>query len=281
MRHPCFVYGTIPLSHRKGELRRSRWSSSQAAPVSTRFWRPGATAAAGRFQCRGATFMPLPAAQPDMCFSASASFAAGAFLLGIGTLTRKAARTPNERPFAAIPLLFALQQFIEGAVWLTFSHDAPLTNEVMTYAFSFFSLLLWPVFVPAAVLLIEPPGWRRQGLRVFVAACAIASGSLLYTMTGYGIVSRVTGQPIDYVIPHFFPVATMLLYLLSTSASELLSTYGEVKIFRLLVMFSFGAAYVVYTHWFISVWCCFAAALSAVVLPHFSAVPMLAKQVRA
>jgi hypothetical protein len=77
-----------------------------------------------------------------MCFSASASFAAGAFLLGIGTLTWKAARALHERACAAIPLLFALLQFIKGVIWLTFIHNAPRTNEVMTYSFSFFSLLL-------------------------------------------------------------------------------------------------------------------------------------------
>jgi hypothetical protein len=46
-----------------------------------------------------------------MCFSATASFSAGAFLLGLGSLTLKSARSPRERMFAAIPLLFAIQQF--------------------------------------------------------------------------------------------------------------------------------------------------------------------------
>lgn len=169
-------------------------------------------------------------------------------MLGIGRLTWKGVRVPNERAFATISSLFALQQFIEGGIWLTLSSDAPLTNEVMTYSFSFFSLLLWPVSWPVAVLLIEPQGWRRQSLGVFVTAGAIASGLLLYTMAGCGVVSRVTGHHIDYVMPHFFHLATMMLYLLSTGVSELLSTYVKVKIkiFGLLVLLSFGAAYVAY-----------------------------------
>jgi hypothetical protein len=40
--------------------------------------------------------MPLPAAQANVCCSASASFAAGAFLLRIGRLTWKVASAPNE-----------------------------------------------------------------------------------------------------------------------------------------------------------------------------------------
>lgn len=49
------------------------------------------------------------------------------FLLG-GTFTLRWARTLRERPFAAIPLLFAIQQIVEGVIWLTFSRDAPLLN---------------------------------------------------------------------------------------------------------------------------------------------------------
>ncbi len=75
-----------------------------------------------------------------MCFSATASFSAGAVLLGLGTLTLKSTRHRNELPFAAI------QQLSEGVIWLTFSHEAPLLNTVMTYVYSFFSHALWPVY---------------------------------------------------------------------------------------------------------------------------------------
>lgn len=55
-----------------------------------------------------------------MCFSAPVSFSAGAVLLGLGS-----AKRPRELPFAAIPLLFAIQQLSEGVIWLTFSYEAP------------------------------------------------------------------------------------------------------------------------------------------------------------
>jgi hypothetical protein len=209
-----------------------------------------------------------------MCFSASASFAAAGFLLGIGTLTWKSASAPAERPFAAIPLLFATQQLIEGLLWLTLDHDTARIGTLLTYAYTFFSHLLWPVFVPLAVLLIEPRGWRRRALAACVAAGAVVSASLLYTMGQYGIVAHVSGHHIEYITPHFFALATMTLYLLSTSASQLLSTHGSVKAFGLLALLSFGAAYVAYTTWFISVWCYFAGVLSAVVLLHFKSRPI-------
>lgn len=204
-----------------------------------------------------------------MCFSATVSFSAGALLLGIGTLTLKSARRLRELPFAAIPLLFAIQQLSEGVIWLTFSYEAPLLNAVMTHVYSFFSHVLWPAYVPIAVLLIEPPGWRRRALLAFVAAGIAVGAYLLYVLVAFPIVSRPTGQHIEYVSPHFFAAVSMTLYLMSTTVSLLLSTHRTVKAFGVLALLSFAVAYWFYTTWFISVWCFFAALLSAVVYLHF------------
>ena len=204
-----------------------------------------------------------------MCFSVTASFSAGAFLLGLGTLTLKSARRPRELVLAAIPLLFAIQQLIEGVIWLTFSADAPLLNSVLTHVYLFFSHVLWPVYVPVAVLLIEPPGWHRRALLVFVAAGIAVGAYLLYVLVAFPIISRPTGQHIEYVSPHFFAAVVMTLYLLSTTVSPLLSTHRMVKVFGVLALVSFGGAYFFYATWFISVWCFFAALLSAVIYLHF------------
>ena len=207
-----------------------------------------------------------------MCFSAAASFSAGALLLGIGTLTLRSARAtrqPRALLFAAIPLLFAIQQLIEGVIWLTFTNDHPGLIAVMTHAYSFFSHVLWPVYVPVAVLLMEPAGWRRRAVVAFVAAGAAVGAYLLYVLLAYPIVSRPTGQHIEYVSPHFFAAVTMTLYLLSTAISPLLSTHRMVVVFGALALLSFGAAYAFYATWFISVWCFFAALLSSVVYFYF------------
>ncbi|MEO6623686.1 MAG: DUF6629 family protein [Burkholderiaceae bacterium] len=204
-----------------------------------------------------------------MCFSATASFSAGAVLLVLGTLTLKSASRPRELPFAAIPLLFAIQQLSEGVIWLTFSYEAPQLNAVMTHVYSFFSHVLWPVYVPVAVLLIEPPGRRRRALLAFVAAGVAVGAYLLYILVAYPVVSRPTGQHIEYISPHFFVLAAMTLSLASTTLSPLLSTHRTVKLFGLLALASFATAYFFYATWFISVWCFFAALLSAVIYLHF------------
>ena len=204
-----------------------------------------------------------------MCFSATASFSAGALLIGIGALTLKSAKHRREWPFAAIPLLFAIQQLSEGVIWLTFSADAPLLNTVMTHVYSFFSHVLWPVYVPVAVLLIEPSGQRRRVLLTFVAAGLAVGLYLLYFLVAFPVVSRPTGQHIEYVSPHFFAAGAITLYLMSTTLSPIVSTHRTVKVFGVLALLSFAAAYALYATWFISVWCFFAALLSAVVYFHF------------
>ena len=204
-----------------------------------------------------------------MCFSATASFSAGALLLGIGALTLKSVKRRREWPFAAIPLLFAIQQLIEGVIWLTFSADAPLLNTVMTHAYSFFSHVLWPVYLPVAVMMIEPPGGRRRTLAALVLAGSAVGAYLLYVLVAFPVVSRPTGLHVEYNSPHFFAAAVMTLYLVSTTVSPLLSTLRGVKVFGALALLSFGAAYYFYATWFISVWCFFAALLSTVIYLHF------------
>jgi len=198
-------------------------------------------------------------------FSATASFSAGVVLLGLGTLTLRAPRTRVELLFAAIPMLFAIQQISEGIIWLTFRYESLQINIAMTYVFSFFSHVLWPIYVPMTVLLMEPSVWRRRVLLVLVAAGVAVGAYLLYFLLVFPVVSRPSNQHIEYVSPHFFATATMMLYLLSTTVSPILSMHRMVRVFGVVAFLSFGASYYFYAIWFISVWCFFAALLSIVI----------------
>ena len=205
-----------------------------------------------------------------MCFSATASFSAGAVLFGLGTLTVKSAHRRREMPLAAIPMLFAIQQLSEGVIWLTFQYGAPQLNVAMTYFYSFFSHVLWPIYVPVAVLLIEPLRWHRAILLGFVAAGLAAGLFLLQILLTFPVVSRSAGRHMEYVSPHFFAATVMTLYLLAATVSPMFSSHRLVKVFGVLALLSFAAAYGFYATWFISVWCFFAALLSAVIYLHFA-----------
>lgn len=205
-----------------------------------------------------------------MCFSATASFAAGTALLAAGAVALKKTGRPSERPYASIPLLFGLQQLIEGGVWLSFRMEAPLLNPAMTFAYSLFSHVLWPLYVPLAALLLEPVPWRKNALLAFLAAGGAVGIYLLVNMLRFPIESRPAGGHIEYASPHFFVVPVMAGYLAGTCISMLFSSHNLVRAFGAAALLSFALSYAVYRQWFISVWCFFAAALSVIVLLYFT-----------
>jgi hypothetical protein len=205
-----------------------------------------------------------------MCFSASASFAAGTALLAVGAVTLKKAGHRAELAYAAIPLLFGVQQLIEGMVWLSFSPELALLNPAMTFVYSLFSHVLWPIYLPFAALLLEPVRWRRNALAAFLAAGAAVGLYLLANMFRFPIESRPVGGHIEYASPHFYIMAVMAGYLAGTCISMLFSSQKLVNIFGAAALLSFGLAYAIYRQWFISVWCFFAAALSVIVLLQFT-----------
>ena len=106
-----------------------------------------------------------------MCFSATASFTAAAVLSTTGVVTLKKAKSTSELPLASIPLLFGIQQAIEGIVWISFG--STLLNTIAAYGFLFFAYVLWPILVPIATLLVETHPLRRRILQAFMAQLAM------------------------------------------------------------------------------------------------------------
>jgi len=81
----------------------------------------------------------------------------------------RATRRKEEIPFAATPLLCGFQQIVEGALWLSFMFDAPQLNVAITCLFSMFSHVLWPMFVPFSIGVLETVPWRRKVIWGFQA----------------------------------------------------------------------------------------------------------------
>ncbi len=88
-----------------------------------------------------------------MCFSATASFTASA-LLCAGSVVA-ISRTTNFRALAlaSIPLIFGIQQSLEGLVWI--SQPMSLTYYLGMYGFLFCAYTVWPILVPTATLIYE------------------------------------------------------------------------------------------------------------------------------
>ena len=204
-----------------------------------------------------------------MCFSATASFIAGISLSTLGVVTLKKVRRKKEIPFAMIPLLFGIQQLLEGILWLSFRYDAILLNATMTYTFTLYSHVLWPMFVPFSIGVLETVVWRKKVIAVFQLIGVSVGLYLLYLTIKFPVTSMVD-KNIVYVSPHFYQIPVMMLYLAATSVSPLFSSYKLINIFGMLALLFFIVAYWFYTVAFFSVWCFFAAILSVIIYIYFS-----------
>jgi hypothetical protein len=206
-----------------------------------------------------------------MCFSATASFTAGTALTAVGGLTLRKSEGKVELPLALVPLLFGVQQLTEGVLWLSLRNDvAPVFEKWSTYIFSMFSHVLWPIYVPFAILLVEHNRRRRSSIAVFQALGLAVGLYLLYFIVRYPVTARVEGRSIFYDSPHFFIMGALVIYLLATCVSGLFSSHRCVNVFGVLAFVLAIAAYLVSVKTFVSVWCFFAAVLSLLVYVHFS-----------
>jgi hypothetical protein len=203
-----------------------------------------------------------------MCFSATASFTASIVLTVMGIATVKKTRRKEEIPFASIPLLFGIQQFIEGMLWLSFHFDIHLLNVIMTYSFTLFSHVVWPIFVPFAIGLMETVAWRKKVIRAFHITGTAVGLYLLYFIIRYPITSEIK-ENVVYIFPHFHIPPILALYIAATCVSAFFSSHRIVNIFGVIALILFLVAYWFYFVAFFSVWCFFAAILSIVIYLHF------------
>ena len=212
-----------------------------------------------------------------MCFSAAASFAAGGTLSVVGGLTIAKVRKKSELSFASIPLLFGIQQAIEGAVWVSFG--SPILNTIATYAYSMFSHVLWPIFIPFSVLMIETDPIRKKILRLFSFMGLAVGLYLLYFILVDPVTAHVVNNSIAYHSPHLYVYLIMALYLVTTCGSCLVSSHKIINIFGVVLFISFPIAAWFFTETFFSVWCFFAAILSIIVYWYFQSNSVAERQV--
>jgi len=204
-----------------------------------------------------------------MCFSASASFIAGAVLTGAGVVAIYQVRKPTHLFFAAIPLLFAVQQICEGFVWLSLTKVAYAHwHEGSKYAFLIFAQVIWPFWVPLSFFCIERFPERRKILRYFLFAGIAVSLLLAYRLLFSPVVARVDSCHISYEITSTttMQIVMGILCLATIVVPPFLSTWRNSIYLALLTLTSLIVTQLFYETYFVSIWCFFAAAQSVMIL---------------
>ena len=155
-----------------------------------------------------------------MCFSATASFGASAILTVAGVAALSKVKTKSQIPFAAIPLIFAFQQFTEGFVWLSLTHpNYTYLQQIPITIFLVLAQAVWPLWVPLSFLLIEKNENSKLSLKILLGVGTIVSFFLAYRVLFYLVSAAITPLHIHYEL--YFPYQQFstiitILYFLAT-----------------------------------------------------------------
>jgi len=209
-----------------------------------------------------------------MCFSASASFTAGAFLVPTGLFCIYSAlelKRYHYLALALVPLCFGIQQLIEGGVWLSIAAQNAHWIHVFSVGFLFFSHFFWPFWIPLSAYLIAkhhncPRAWIKL---VFVIVGTILGllAFIPFATNPNSVQTQMCANSIQYHVhtvldavigtrwPKYVYIAVIILPLW-------ISRDWAIKLLGLLIFISVIVTYWLYSYAFNSVWCFFSAVLS-------------------
>jgi len=204
-----------------------------------------------------------------MCFSAEASFGAAAVLAVAGVISIKKASTFPQRVFAVIPLFFAIQQFIEGLLWLVLKNPAYFEYKVpLIIGFLLFAWLIWPVYIPFSMALFEKNTVRRKILLSFLGIGFLLILGFLYMIVFQHPDASAANLHIKYTFGFVPPVNWLwgIIYLFPTVVSMIISSAKKMWIMGIINLCSYIFSIIYFQGNVLSVWCFFGALGSVFVI---------------
>ena len=204
-----------------------------------------------------------------MCFSPEASFTATAVLVTAGIVAIKEAKFTNKITFAVIPILFAVQQFAEGMLWLALQNpDHDNWRKQSTYMFLIFAQVVWPFWVPFSIYLMEKKQHAKNILKILSITGALLSIYLLFRIIVSPITASIDCNHIYYNldVPKYSLILVDIFYLVFVILPPFISSARKTSLLGVIIVISLIITEIFYTKALISVWCFFAAILSVVVI---------------
>jgi len=205
-----------------------------------------------------------------VCFSAAANFIGSGALAAIGVVTLTKVKHRRELLFAALPVLFAVHQFIEGFVWLGLDGVlSPAVAHNMGAAFMLYAQGLLPFLLPLGVLLFESDAKSRRRMLPFVVIGGATALYMLWALTAYPLQVYIRGNSIVYLNQGTNKTPIAFFYVIATCGSLFFSkvramiAFGAVNLMILLAVMEFKR------YAFTSLWCAYAAIASLIILVYF------------
>ncbi len=204
-----------------------------------------------------------------MCFSAGVSFTASAVILIVGVVSIVKATTTAQRVFALVPLFFAFQQFTEGLLWLVLAnHPYDVWRPFLTHVYLSFAWIIWPVFIPFSMGLLEKNVLRKKIIHVFLGIGIMVSLCWIGVMIFYHAHALINVYHIDYQFDFkpVYPFLFTLLYLIATVLTLLVSSVKYMWAFSITNLASYLFTRIFFAGHVVSIWCFFGALSSFIVM---------------
>ncbi|MBP7239805.1 MAG: hypothetical protein KBA14_06235 [Saprospiraceae bacterium] len=203
-----------------------------------------------------------------MCFSATASFGASVCLTGLGIASMRMVKSPGQYGFASIPLVFGVQQFAEGVVWLSLEHESMSGwGPMASMAFLIFAQVVWPIWLPASFVMLEEDPKRKKRLKLFLIPGIVVACYFLYLLMTLPLVTEAVNHHVFYRLAFPIPLIpyAAALYLSATLIPPLLSRTYKIQMIGVVLFVSYVIARLFFQPSLISVWCFLAIVIGALV----------------
>ncbi|MEO5906813.1 MAG: DUF6629 family protein [Saprospiraceae bacterium] len=195
-----------------------------------------------------------------MCFSATASFTSGVVLTGLGIISLKQVKEDKQKPLAGIPLLFGIQQFVEGFVWLSLSDpDWAYLQSVAMYSFLVIAQAIWPIWLPVAFIMFEDDPKKKKWMKPFLGTGILIASYYIYCLINVDVKASILHHHIFYDIdfPKLLIPAAAFFYVISTTVPQLISGNKKIKWMGLAIFLFYVISRAFFQPNLISVWCFF------------------------
>jgi Family of unknown function (DUF6629) len=197
-----------------------------------------------------------------MCFAPEVDVVAAVVITGVAVDAIRHNHSARTAPLAVLPALFAVHTLASAFVW--WGLDGSVPSGLGAAATSFYlaiAFVVLPVLVPVAVLLIEPPGWRRPALVVLGLAGAYASAAFaLGLLDGRGEATACSYY-IDFGITGASSFAGVM-YVAATCGALLLSGQRPLVVWGITNVVVVGLLVLLEANGLPSLWCFWAACTS-------------------
>jgi hypothetical protein len=206
-----------------------------------------------------------------MCFSAGGSFTLSGVLAAVGVASVVRNSSKEHAMLAAVPLVFAAQQFAEGMVWTTFRNaGAETAHQAAVMAFIAIAMAVWPIWAPLSLRLAERDRTAKRVLAALLGLGSIAAVVSVLLLLRRHPVAEIAGHSIRYEYPHstnaVLSVGMLAGYIAPTIGPFFVSTMRAARMIGSTLVVSLALSIVVEREALASVWCFFAAILSVQIL---------------